>query len=435
MHSECGNKNPAFHPCNMATLEKPNSTVNPFTRFLWWCAGADQRFLLLSPYQDRVKYAGIGGIVFSTGLLAAFAGGFAFNTAFGPKAFAGEATNSAGHAVESLPWTIGTIAFGICWGLLIFNLDRFIVSSTGKGDGTDNITLKEFGQSIPRLLIALILGLTISKPLELKIIETEINVELRKKQQEKLDLFNKNTYNKFKEQITLIDNDIKKLEGDREKLVAEVREAEQAVRDQMEGRSGSGAGIGPLTRKLQEVADGKKANLADYDTRHSTELTNLKTAREKKLAEQEEELNVKNKKSAENLDGLLERISIAHDIGFWLGIALTLIFLSIEMGPIFFKMMMNKGPYDYMVENYNYRMYVQNGVVREEYVFEGRDGMKLMEKVNFLEVENDRKEKIEQLKAQETLSKQIIGSWSGIKQKEIEADPGKFFDEGSHTKV
>lgn len=419
----------------MAILEKPNSSVHPFTRFLWWCAGADLRFLLLSPYQDRVKYAGIGGIVFSTGLLAAFAGGFAFNTAFGPKVMAGDATNSAGHATNTLPWTLATMAFGICWGLLIFNLDRFIVSSTGKGDGTDNITWKEFGQAIPRLLIALILGLTISKPLELKIIETEINVELRKKQQEKLDLFNKNTYAKFKEQIAIIDADIKKLEGDREKLAEELRSAEQAVRDQMEGRSGAGAGIGPLTRKLQEVANEKKANLASFDGRHATELANLKAGREKKLAEQEDELNVKNKQSAENLDGLLERISIAHDIGFWLGIALTFIFLSIEMGPIFFKMMMNKGPYDYMVENYNYRMYVQNGIVKEEYVFEGRDGMKLMEKVNFLEVENDRKEKIEQLKAQETLSKQIIGAWSGIKQKEIDANPGNFFEEGGSTKV
>jgi hypothetical protein len=158
----------------------------------------------------------------------------------------------------------------------------------------------------------------------------------------------------------------------------------------------------------------------------------LKANREKKLKEQENELNVVNKKQAESLDGLLERISIAHDIGFWLGIALTFIFLSIEMGPIFFKMMMNKGPYDYMVENYNYRMYVQNGVVKEEYVFEGRDGMKLMEKVNFLEVENDRKEKIEQLKAQESLSKQIIGAWSGIKQKEIDANPQDFFDERSN---
>jgi hypothetical protein len=411
----------------MATLQKPAASVHFFTRFLWWCAGADQRFLLLSPHQDRVKYAGIGGIVFSTGLLAAFAGGFAFSTAFGPKTMAGD-------DVHTTAWQLVSIAFGICWGLLIFNLDRFIVSSTGKGDGTDNITLKEFGQSIPRLLIALILGLTISKPLELKIIETEINVELRKKQQEKLDLFNKNTYAKFKDQIALVDADIKKLETDREKLNEELINSEQEFRNQMEGRGGTGAGYGPLAKKLESKALEKKKNLADFDAQHQTELTGLKSSREKKLKEQENELNVVNKRQAENLDGLLERISIAHDIGFWLGIALTFIFLSIEMGPIFFKMMMNKGPYDYMVENYNYRMYVQNGIVKEEYVFEGRDGMKLMEKVNFLEVENDRKEKIEQLKAQEVLSKQIIGAWSGIKQKEIDSNPENYFEEGSSGK-
>jgi len=48
--------------------------------------------------------------------------------------------------------------------------------------------LKWTGITFLMLIIALILGLTISKPLELKIIETEINVELRKKQQEKLKL-------------------------------------------------------------------------------------------------------------------------------------------------------------------------------------------------------------------------------------------------------
>jgi len=96
---------------------------------------------------------------------------------------------------------------------------------------------------------------------------------------------------------------------------------------------------------------------------------------------------------------------------------------------------MNKGPYDYMLENYNYRMYVKNGIVKEEYVFEGRDGMKLMEKVNFLEVENDRKEKIEQLKAQENLSRQIIDAWSDIRRKEISENPENFFEEGKSPKA
>ncbi len=152
------------------------------------------------------------------------------------------------------------------------------------------------------------------------------------------------------------------------------------------------------------------------------------------MDEWENDRNNVNKKQAENLDGLLERISIAHDIGFWLGIALTFIFLSIEMGPIFFKMMMNKGPYDYMVENHNYRMYVQNGIVKEEMIFEGRDGMKLMEKVNYLEVENDRKEKVDKLKAQDEISKKIIGAWSKTKLSEIETDATKFYTEEQKLK-
>jgi hypothetical protein len=322
--------------------------------------------------------------------------------AFGPKGLAGD-------DVSTIEWLIGSAVFGICWGLLIFNLDRFIVSSTGKGDGTDSISLKEFGQAIPRIIIAIILGITISKPLELKIIETEINVELRKKQQEKLDEFNKNTYSKFKEQIALLDADIKKIEQDRSVVVQSLKNAEQEYIDQMQGRAGN-AGYGPRAKQLEVLKNEKLKDVTDYDSRHAEELANLKKNRDKKLNEQENELNVVNKKQAENLDGLLERISIAEDIGFGLGIALMFIFLSIETGPIFFKMMMNKGPYDYMVENYNYRMYVQNGIVKEEYVFEGRDGMKLMEKINFLEVENDRKEKVEQLKAQHELSKQIIGT-------------------------
>ena len=407
----------------------PPKTAPWITRKLWWCAGADEYFLLKSPKQDRVKYAGIGGIVFSTGVLAMFAGGFAFNTAFGPKGMAGD-------DVSHIGWTIGSIIFGICWGLLIFNLDRFIVSSTGKGDGTDKITLKEFGQAIPRLIIAIILGITISKPLELKIIETEINVELRKTQQEKLDEFNKNTYAKFKEQIAILDNDITKLETDRNVLVQRQKEAEQEYIDQMQGRAGN-AGYGPRAKQLETLKNEKQKEVDDYDAKHQTEQQALKSQREKKLAEQENELNVGNKKQAERLDGLLERIKIAEDIGFWLGIALMCIFLSIEMGPIFFKMMMNKGPYDYMVENFNYRMQVQNGIVKEERIYEGEKGMMLMEKMNYLEVENDHKEKIEKLKAQNELSKKVVGLWSDSKMKEVDQDPTKFYtqDENNSTEA
>ena len=116
--------------------------VSRATKFLWWCAGADRQILLQCPMADRVKYGGIGGIVFCTGLLATFSGGYAFYTIFSPK---GDAVNLDPIDMASV---IGSALFAIIWGLIILNMDRFIVSSTGKGDGTDAITGKEFVQAL-----------------------------------------------------------------------------------------------------------------------------------------------------------------------------------------------------------------------------------------------------------------------------------------------
>lgn len=115
-------------------------------RFLWWCAGADPLILRHSSYSDHVKYQGIGGVVLATAVLAFISMGFAIYTIF----------DHLGAA----------IFIGIIWALIILNLDRFIVSSTGKGDGDSSISKEEFVNALPRLLMAIALGITISAPLE-----------------------------------------------------------------------------------------------------------------------------------------------------------------------------------------------------------------------------------------------------------------------------
>ena len=87
----------------MSQIDYLAKEPSKISKFLWWCAGADEHFLKISPMQDRVKYAGIGGIVLCTGLLAAFSGGYAFNTIFGPK----------GDAIDDLVLSIGTIICSI----------------------------------------------------------------------------------------------------------------------------------------------------------------------------------------------------------------------------------------------------------------------------------------------------------------------------------
>jgi hypothetical protein len=161
------------------------------TRFLWSCAGADPDILARCPYTDSVKFQGVGGVVLATSVLAFASGSYAFYTVFEPKTGTALARELHGPTVAM------AVAAGLVWGLVIFNIDRFIVSSTGKGDGTERVTLREIGQAIPRLVMAVLLGVVISAPLEIRILKPEIDAQLELEQNEYLAQLNAHSQQMF----------------------------------------------------------------------------------------------------------------------------------------------------------------------------------------------------------------------------------------------
>ncbi len=74
------------------------------SHFLWWCAGAHQSLLKSYP-SEHAKYAGLGGVILATFVLATLSGGYALYSVFGNAWMA--------------------IAFGVVWGCIIFNLEPF----------------------------------------------------------------------------------------------------------------------------------------------------------------------------------------------------------------------------------------------------------------------------------------------------------------------
>lgn len=412
--------------------EGTSDSPSLITRFLWWCAGADEFFLRKSPYQDRVKYAGIGGIVLATGFLAGVAGAVAFDTMFGPKILAGEQIEKLSIWEENF-W-IFNLLFGIIWGLIIFNLDRFIVSSTGKGDGTDEVTFKEIRQALPRIGIALILGFTISKPLEIKMLKSEIDVELSKTQEKKRAEFDKLTESKYKFQIDEIDKDIDKIESERNVIVERQKQAEKEYLDQMQGRAGQ-QGFGPRAKQLLELSKEWSNKIIQFDKKNEYQVNSLKSNRDRKLKEKDFEKNNINKEKVKKLDGLLARLEISHRIGKWLGWAITFILLSIEMGPIFFKMMMNKGVYDYMVENNNFKRQVENGIYKEDHLYEGKNGIIHMEKYRYLEVDLAKEEKLKKIEKQKQINESVIDEWSSKTLKDVKVNPTSFYTAGTDSET
>lgn len=338
----------------------PNSSA--VMRFLWKAAGADRYLLERATYSDQIKYMCLGGIVFSTGAMAALAGGYAFYTIFEPR----------GSAIEnSFSWftSILSILFGIIWGLIIFNIDRFIVTSTGKGDGTEAITMDEFKGAIPRILMGAIIALTISKPVEIRMFKTEIDIRLRAKQLEQQVEYQTKVDKTYAEREKLLLIDFSKIETQRTDLLNRIKDYEnQYKKETSEGLQGRIQGEGPVAKALKREQEKLELELQKFDEVNREEINDL-NAKKKKLRSDKDLERANNSVIANGLDGLLERIKLCHEVaGFWISFFITLLFMAIELTPVFFKLMLTKSPYDYMAENRDELIKAENGIeVRYDY--------------------------------------------------------------------
>lgn len=331
-------------------------------RFLWECAGGDRYLLERSTYSDQIKYMCLGGIVFATGAMAGLAGGYAFYTIFEPR----------GSAIEN-PIDIQTVFlalfFGIVWGLMIFNIDRFIVTSTGKGDGTEAITVGELKSALPRIIMGVIIAMTISKPVEIRMFKTEIDIKLREKQLEQQADYQRKVDKTYNDREKLLEEEFGSIAKQRDALNKRIQAAEQAYTDNLMGKAGKiAAGNGPLSKALKSQLDDVTNQLANFDKQNGKDLEELNKRKDALRIAKEKERN-NNEKIANGLDGLLERIKIAHEVsGFWISLFITLLFMAIELTPIFFKLMLTKTTYDYLAENRDELIKAENGIeVRYDY--------------------------------------------------------------------
>jgi hypothetical protein len=316
------------------------------TRFLWWCAGADKDILKYSSYADHVKYVGIGGIVLATGILASLSMFFAINYIFENAAIA--------------------IPVGLLWGAIIFNLDRFIVSSTGKGDGTDTITWKELGNATPRLAMAMILGFTISAPLEVYIFQKEIDKQFYKLDQEEQkaeikkieDIYTKSPeFNKLNKDKATIEEEVKNLEKERE---------DYQKRAAKENATEFG-GCGPKCEEFKRMASEVMGRIEERKAKINALDKKLQVYEDEKTAKIKELSSVNN-----SSHGLLDRLLALHaipgsSVPAWM---IRLMFVFIEIAPVLLKLMLIKSPYDYMSENVNQILETKQGINREHIIDE-----------------------------------------------------------------
>ena len=296
-------------------------------QFFWMCSGADTDILSNSSKAEQTKFSGIGGTVFLTAVMATIAASYALYTVF-----------------DNI---YSSIFFGLIWGLLIFNLDRFIVSTIKKS----NSKWKEIGQAAPRIILAIIIAVVIAKPLELKIFEKEINQVLLEQKNE-LTLANKEQIaNQYTPEITSIQGEINNLKQDIGTKESETNALYETYIAEAEGRKGTKLlGKGPVYEEKREKHD---ANLAELQLLKNENKTKIET-KEGQIASL-----VTNQKTQEatiqpiidGFDGLMARINALDSLPWLPSFFIFLLFLAIETSPIFAKVLSPKGEYDFKLED------------------------------------------------------------------------------------
>ncbi|MFV8441122.1 DUF4407 domain-containing protein [Flavobacterium sp. LB2P44] len=296
-------------------------------QFFTLCSGADKDLLEGCSEGEQTKYVGIGATVLFTAVMAFLASSYALFTVF-----------------DSM---YPAIAFGVVWSLLIFNLDRFIVSTIRKRDQFGS----EFLQATPRIILAIIIAIVISKPLEIKIFEKEINTVLLKEKNAMALNNKKEMANYFKSDLDKNKAEITGLKSEIAKKEKEVNTLYETYITEAEGTAGTKKlGKGPVFKEKIAKHDLAKKEL---DTLQKTNLAKI-TEMEKNTKILQTDLDKKITETQpiiDGFDGLMARINALDKLPWLPSFFIMLLFLAIETSPIIAKLLSPKGEYDYKLED------------------------------------------------------------------------------------
>lgn len=287
--------------------------------FFLKCSGASDQVISLCPEFERNKYASIGATIFLTALLAFISSFYALSKIF----------NSY----------ILVFCLALFWGIIIFNLDRYIVQSLRAGDSKKQSILI----SLPRLALAVLVAIIISKPLEVKLFEEEIKAYLLEEQ-----LIKKSS---IEEQYNSQINEIALQKKSNQELIDnKLNLREKYYADYMCECNGT-CGTGVKGRGIE--CEERKVKYESYAAEYALEKEKANLLLER-LSNRESDILAQMVRDTENLEayinqGFFDRIRALGEVGNISSYFIMLIFVMVETAPLLTKLLSKKGPYDNLI--------------------------------------------------------------------------------------
>ena len=368
--------------------------ISPVKKFFLFCSGATIDIITQDECKTDVgRYTMIGAFVLLTAAFASLSGGYALYTGF-------------------KTWTLA-VPVGLLWGAFIFTLDRFIVSTIRKKSAANAGSFKEafvnklgeIGTALPRLILAIFIGVTVAVPLELKYFAPEITAKISDDNREKAK--------EIGDQVAASMPDIKRLEDELKKideLENNLRKRRDELRDQqfMETNGDSGVGLtgergyGPVAKQREQEANEVEADLAAKVTAN-TQTRNKINAELDILRAELKRRNDASLATLEASDGFIARLKALGELADanqsvrmanWF---LVLLLILIETAPVVIKLFAPRGPYDDFIEAAEHKVYINK---QKEISNFNTDTMKDLE---FYEATSDARRQLD-----EQLTRQVI---------------------------
>jgi len=297
------------------------------TKFLLTCAGADYTTMAQCTPTEIRKYKIMGTCVLIPAFLALFSGGYAMYLISGSKFFA--------------------YLFAPCWAWIIFTLDRAVVSSTRPG----KVSLGVVG----RVFLSVVIAFTISEPVILQLFSDAI-------EDKRISIIDE----KQNAATAKYDDQIKTIQSQSYDEKSKVDALNKSYIQEVDGTGGSKV---PYRGPIAEVKwQAYQKALNDYnanESKRNNDLASLEKERGNKL-------QLVSDKDAHGFLGnlrILGRLSDEDSHVMWSTWLLRLLFLCIELIPVFIKLgsSADVGLYDKIKDlNDNTSYGVQQALVQEK---------------------------------------------------------------------
>ena len=403
--------------------------MNPCYRFFCWAGGANISILREMPTEQN-RFFGYGTVICMTAVFAMLSSGYAFSLLW--------------------PDTPGFIRFlpALAWGSFIFILDRFfIVTLSSRGSG-----LRKLMMALPRLILAVFIGVIISKPLEFRIFQREILDQLQNTVTEEVKrndglhrkdielsnnlketeinkfLENKKEYQNIKTKIFEISNNIK----NKDSLL---RIAKSDLNSEIAGVAESGeSGYGTIAKLKQQTVDDHKNSIDSliavkstlesevnvFIKQYQNEVNAISVKYEQKQRSLDSTNNVRKLNLSENYKPsiLNQQIALAKiqndktkpSAGVAIGF-ITFLFIFIEMAPMLLKLMTKAGAYESRIAKLEATYSTEDRLSRSLDIEEYKSNRTLVQKL---------------ARSQRNIINQALTNWHQEQMNRMEEDPDYF---------